>query len=85
LRRWSRQSRLLLARRFVRKPGREAPQSNREHVADPASNKLALLPTGAAVKADVAIITRNSFARVGRKLNTISIRSRDIPRNAPST
>ena len=32
-----------------------------------------------------AIITRNSFIRVGRKLNTISIRSLDIPRNAPST
>ena len=32
-----------------------------------------------------AIITRNSFARVGRKLNTISIRSRDMPRSAPST
>ena len=32
-----------------------------------------------------AIITRNSFIRVGRKLNTISIRSLDIPRRAPST
>ena len=31
------------------------------------------------------IMARNSFARVGRKLITISTRSRDIACNAPST